>query len=84
MTAFNTIVLFELYEIAKQGYLSGRTANVWIDVKSQSKGEKHNKQVLIQAYQDICSLYNDSRPMNYFQLFRILSAKIKKTITVIE
>lgn len=84
MTAFNTIVLFELYEIAKQGFLSDKKTNVWIDVKCQSKGEKHNKQLLIQAYQDICSLYNISRPMNYFQLFKILSAKIKKTITVIE
>ena len=84
MTAFNTIVLFELYEIAKQGFLSDKKTNVWIDVKCQSKGEKHNKQLLIQAYQDICSLYNNSRPMNYFQLFKILSAKIKKTITVIE
>ena len=84
MTAFNTIVLFELYEIAKQGFLSGRKTNVWIDGKGRNKGEKHNKQVLIQAYQDICSLYNNGRPMSYFSLFKILSAKIKKTITVIE
>ncbi|RZI47999.1 DUF1031 family protein [Lactococcus kimchii] len=84
MAAFDTLTLLALYENVKQGYLSGRRNSVWIDVPGDTKGVRNSKQQQVQIYRDICSLYNQGRPMSYPHLFKLLERKLKETIIVLD
>lgn len=84
MAAFDTLTLMALYENVKQGYLTGRRNSVWIEVSGENKGSRNSKQQQVIAYQELCSLYNQGRPMSYPHLFKLLERKLKETIIVLD
>lgn len=78
MAAFDCLTLMALYNSAKQKSLSGHERSV-----VYIKGKKLREEQL-QAYKDICTLFNHGKFMSWGQLYHLLRAKMKDTVIVLE
>jgi Protein of unknown function (DUF1031). len=79
MSAFNTIQLVKLHNLAKSAKFDGHG-----DKTVRISGRTKHNHDLVQMYRDICAIFNRQRPMTWAGLYHLLHSKLKDEVMVLE